>query len=98
MKPAFHHRSTCRLCNGSSLDIAVPLQPIPIATPNVGIAEAGMAAALKRTQVPLDLYLCHDCGHFQLLDVIDPEVQYRNFRYRTTISLGLDAYFNAFAG
>jgi len=94
MKPAFHHRDTCRLCGGTSLDNVVPLRSIPIATPNTG----EVASALKHSRVPLDLYLCHDCGHFQLLDVIDPEVQYLNFRYRTTISLGLDEYFRSFAG
>jgi len=93
MKPAFHHRDTCRLCGGTALENVVPLRPIPIATPNTG----EVAAGLKDAQVPLDLYLCRDCGHFQLLDIIDPEIQYRNFRYRTTISLGLDEYFQAFA-
>jgi SAM-dependent methyltransferase len=94
MKPTFHHRDTCRLCGGTALENVVPLRPIPIATPNTG----KVAAGLKDAQVPLDLYLCRDCGHFQLLDIIDPEIQYRNFRYRTTISLGLDEYFQAFAG
>ena len=94
MKPAFHHRDTCRLCGGTSLDNVVPLRPIPIATPNTG----EVAAGLKTSQVPLDLYLCHDCGHLQLSDIINPEIQYSNFRYRTTISLGLDEYFQAFAG
>ena len=94
MKPAFHHRDTCRLCGGTALENVVPLRPIPIATPNTG----EVAAGLKDAQVPLDLYLCRDCGHFQLLDIIDPEIQYRNLRYRTTISLGLDEDFQAFAG
>lgn len=94
MKPAFHHRDTCRLCGGTALENVVPLRPIPIATPNTG----EVAAGLKDAQVPLDLYLCRDCGHFQLLDIIDPDIQYRNFRYRTTISLGLDEYFQSFAG
>ncbi|GEO37927.1 D-mycarose 3-C-methyltransferase [Skermanella aerolata] len=94
MKSAFHHRDTCRLCGGANVDNVVPLRPIPIATPNTG----EVAAGLKDSQVPLDLYLCRDCGHFQLLDIIDPEIQYRNFRYRTTISLGLDEYFRSFAG
>jgi SAM-dependent methyltransferase len=97
MTTAFTHRDTCRLCLSRAVEIVVPLRPIPIATPNIGIEDHAMADMLKRTHVPLDLYLCRDCGHFQLLDIIDPELHYGNFRYRTTISLGLSEYFTTFA-
>jgi len=82
-------RETCRLCGSASVALAVPLAPIPMVTPNVG--EAG-SDALGNT-VPLDLYLCRECGHLQLLDLVNPELQYNNFRYTTGISLGLDAHF-----
>jgi hypothetical protein len=94
MKPLFRHRDDCRLCHSRAVDKVVPLAPIPLATPNVGmVADGDQAAALA----PLDLYLCHDCGHLQLMDVVDPEFQYNNFAYTTSISLGLTEHFGRMA-
>ena len=91
-------RDTCRLCTSSNVECVVPLQPIPILTPNVD-AELAVRqhAGVQVSTVPLGLYRCNACGHVQLLDVVDPEVQYNNFRYRTTISLGLPEHFVKFA-
>ncbi|MDR3516844.1 MAG: class I SAM-dependent methyltransferase [Azospirillaceae bacterium] len=86
-------RETCRLCGSSSVALAVPLAPIPAVTPNVGQADE----ADLRVTVPLDLYLCRDCGHLQLFDIINPDVQYNNFRYTTSVSLGLGAHFDRLA-
>ena len=85
-------RSDCRLCHSTTLDKVVPLQPIPVRTPNMGRAALD-AASLDSAWVPLDLYRCCGCGHLQLLDMVDPAVQYTNFRYRTSISLGLPEHF-----
>jgi len=98
MKPVFYHRANCRLCQSRAVEIVVPLAPIPVATPNIAMAAKGsegegLAAALA----PLDLYLCRDCGHLQLLDIIDPEVQYTHFAYTTSISLGLTEHFGRMA-
>jgi len=43
--------------------------------------------------VALDLYLCGSCFHIQLADIVNPEVQYTNYRYQTSVSLGLAAHF-----
>jgi len=97
MKPLFRHRDDCRLCHSLALDKVVPLAPIPVATPNVGLASDGEQATLAAALAPLDLYLCRDCGHLQLTDVVDPEVQYNNFAYTTSISLGLTEHFGRMA-
>lgn len=97
MKPLFRHRDDCRLCHSRAVDKVVPLVPIPVATPNVGVASEGAQTALAAALAPLDLYLCADCGHLQLLDVVDPEVQYNNFAYTTSISLGLTEHFGRMA-
>jgi SAM-dependent methyltransferase len=96
MKPLFHHRDDCRLCHSTAVDKVVPLAPIPLATPNIGVAN-GAQATLATALAPLDLYLCRQCGHLQLMDVIDPEVQYNNFAYTTSISLGLTEHFGRMA-
>lgn len=93
MTALFTKRTTCRLCGSAHVEVVVPLQPIPLATPNVGQSEELEEAKRSGQLVPMDLYLCRDCGHFQILDVINPEVQYTNFRYTTSISLGLPEHF-----
>jgi SAM-dependent methyltransferase len=97
MKPLFHRRADCRLCHSSAVEVVVPLAPIPVATPNVGAATVAGRSELAAALAPLDLYLCRDCGHLQLLDVINPEVQYNNFAYTTAISLGLTEHFGRMA-
>jgi SAM-dependent methyltransferase len=98
MKPLFHHRTTCRLCQSGSVEVVVPLAPIPVATPNIGFsAKRAGADGLAEALAPLDLYLCRNCGHLQLLDIIDPDVQYTHFAYTTSISLGLTEHFGRMA-
>jgi SAM-dependent methyltransferase len=77
----------------------VPLREIPIVTPNVDIGSAAQQfAGVQEMSVPLGLYVCRGCGHLQLLDVVSPDVQYNNFSYTTSISLGLPEHFRKFAG
>jgi SAM-dependent methyltransferase len=80
-------RSTCRLCESSDLWTAIPLKPLPVASPNVG-------DGVQVTELaPADVRQCKSCGHLQLAAVVDPEFHYRNFRYVTGISLGLREHF-----
>lgn len=93
-----YKRQTCRLCDSRDLECVVPLREIPIVTPNVDVKNAARQFVGVQAQcVPLALYLCHGCHHLQLLDVISPDVQYNNFSYTTSISLGLPEHFRKFA-
>jgi 2-polyprenyl-3-methyl-5-hydroxy-6-metoxy-1,4-benzoquinol methylase len=87
-KPLSYERAACRLCGSSSLWKAIPLNRLPVASPNVG-----SASTLVRETAAADALQCRDCGHLQLATVVDPEFQYRNFRYFTGISLGLREHF-----
>ncbi len=87
------HRTTCRLCDSARVVLAVPYPPTPIADAYLGTAEASLAQA----SYPLDLYLCEDCGHVQLLDVVDPTELFGHYTYETSVSLGLVAHFQAYA-
>lgn len=80
-------RTTCRLCKSAKLWKAIPLHPLPVASPNVGLSAMTVGLA------PADVYQCEDCGFLQLNTVVDPEFQYRNFKYVTGISLGLREHF-----
>lgn len=84
-------RSTCRACGASHLRKVVPLVPVPIVSPNVGETEGGSAYAGKTA--PLDVFLCEECGLFQLLHIVDPGLLYRHYLYRTAISKGLVEHF-----
>lgn len=97
MKQYFFRRETCRLCGSRNVPMAVPLEPLPIASPNIGLTGSLAIDQGMRQTVPLDLYRCGDCGHLQLMSVIDPGVQYNTFLYVTSISLGLTEHFSKMA-
>lgn len=86
-RPLAFARTTCRLCGSDGLTNVIPLKPLPVASPNVG------RSAVVRDIAAADVMQCDKCGHFQIISVVDPEFQYRNFRYFTGISLGLREHF-----
>jgi len=96
MKALYFPLRECILCRSTSLVEAVPLAPMPIATPTFAVPEHlrtddAFAAA------PLELMLCRDCGHLQTSHRIDPEFNYRNYVYTTASSLGLVEHFRGLA-
>lgn len=72
-----HRRTQCRLCGGASLELVLALTPTPPANAFVP------ASALGVTQecIPLDVHQCVDCGHVQLLDVVDPGEMFSEYVY-----------------
>jgi len=88
-----YRRDTCRLCNGRSLELVLPIKPTPIADAYIP------AERLDEVQecYPLDLFLCGSCGHVQLLDVVDAGLLFGNYIYVTSSSLGLVAHFENYA-
>ena len=93
MSKSCFRRTTCRLCDSLELDLALQLRAMPI-------ADGFVPAELKdvpQEHFPLDLFLCRNCGHAQLLDVVDPEILYRNYIYTTSTSLGLDQHYLQYA-
>jgi SAM-dependent methyltransferase len=90
---ALTRKSECRLCKGRRLHLALPLQPSPIADAYVPASGLGIAQATY----PLDLYLCGDCGHVQNIDVVNPELLFRDYLFTTSSSAGLVAHFRQYA-
>lgn len=86
-------RGTCRLCGSSRIVCSIPLAQVPIVSPNVGTEKDGQGGDLTQIVAPLDNYVCQDCGLIQLIHVVNPELIYRNYLYRTNISLGLAEHF-----
>lgn len=96
MRDIVHKRETCRGCGSDRIVLSVPLAKVPVISPNVGdVPDAGRDA--QEVVAPLDNYLCLDCGLIQLLHVVDPSLIYRNYLYRTAVSLGLARHFAGLA-
>jgi hypothetical protein len=87
------HKTDCRLCGSTRLDHVLPIRPS-------AIGDAFVTAdrlSEKQELYPLDCYLCLDCGHLQNLDVVDPDILFRDYTYRTSVSLGLVEHFKRYA-
>ncbi len=87
------HKDACRLCESKRLELVLPLLPSAIGDAFVG------PDRLDEPQgtYPLATYLCLDCGHLQNLDVVNPEILFRDYTYRTSVSLGLVEHFRQYA-
>ena len=86
-------RATCRLCDSGDLSLVLSLTPTPPANAFV------TADALNAPQecFPLDLSLCGECGHLQLLHVVDPDVLFADYVYVSGTSPSFVAHFEDYA-
>ena len=92
MKPRFRTRSTCRLCDSSEIVQVFSFSP---SQPVDGFRPHGHPY-LALPRFPMDLYICSDCGHVQLLDVVNPEVLYGDYIYTSSSSPDLENHFNSY--
>jgi len=83
-------RTACRLCDGLDLELVLKLTPTPA-------ADAYLRVKRDQEAYPLDLYLCLQCGHAQLLDVVDPAVLFGDYIYVTSSSPGMVDHFRSYA-
>jgi hypothetical protein len=81
-RPTHYLRTECRACGGADLRKFLELGPQPLANafPRTPDDFAG------EERYPLDVYFCEQCALVQLLDVIDPEVLFRDYIYVTGTS------------
>jgi len=86
-------RNDCRLCGSTDLECVLPIRPSAIG--DAFIAADRLSEAQET--YPLDTYLCLDCGHLQNLDIVDPELLFKHYTYRTSASLGLVEHFKRYA-
>jgi SAM-dependent methyltransferase len=92
MKTKFIHRDNCRLCSSKNLEIVVELAPVPLAEKYTLPDEPDDCESF-----PLDLYMCRDCGHVQLLDVIDSERLWDDYTYHSGQTKGIIEHFQEVA-
>jgi SAM-dependent methyltransferase len=70
-------RGTCRLCGSARLEMVLSLAPTPPA--NAFVPDS--ARAQPQDRYPLDVHFCEECGHVQLLDVVDPRLLFEHYVY-----------------
>ena len=73
------NRNTCRLCDSYNLYIFYKMIPTPLA--NHFISEIK-----NQPIIPLDICICENCKHIQLLQIVNPECQYSNYLYLSSTS------------
>ena len=79
MKAKVLKRTTCRLCESSNVEMAVKLEPIPLTEKYLTQDQLNDETHLY----DIDLFMCLDCGHVQIFDIIDPLVLWDNFTFRS---------------
>lgn len=92
----FHEKIDCALCGARDLQRVLALGAMSIATPNFKVVDGAVRQDAERA-VPLDLMLCRSCGQLQVSHVGNPNIQYPNYVYRTSLSTGLREHFEALA-
>ena len=87
-------RSLCRLCDSPKLILVVPLEPTPVAEKYLTSKDLN-----KQEEIicPLDLYMCKNCGHVQLIDIVDPNYLYSDYTYSSGNSPELVNHFKEYA-
>ena len=73
------NREKCRLCNSYNLNVFFNLEPTPPA--NHFVLNPTM-----QSKIPLDVALCDNCKHIQLVQIVDPKYQYSNYLYVSSTS------------
>ena len=93
MTSTIYRRDNCRLCQSRELTLALPLKATALADAYIPKERLNV----PQPTYPLDLYLCRGCGHVQLLDVIPPDILFRDYTYVSASSLRLDEHFIRYA-
>ncbi len=93
MTPVHSRRTACRSCGGARLREFLSLGPTPLANAFLRSEEEFEA----EPSFPLDVSFCQDCTLVQLVDVIDPELLFRDYIYVSGTSRTMNAHFERYA-
>lgn len=83
-KMTTYRRNTCRVCGNNKLERYLDLGLMPLAN-NL---EASETDATSANRYPLEVEFCENCKLSQLSYVIDPEILFRYYTYRSSINGG----------
>lgn len=93
LKVSMTHRESCRLCGSKNLEIVVKLDPIPLAEK---YTEQGQPVETEEFY-PVDLWMCKECGHVQIVDVIDSGKLWDDYTYHSGQTKGIVDHFKKVA-
>ena len=82
-------RTSCRLCSHKNLSKVFkisPSQPVDGFRPHAH-------EYLNLPRFNMDLYMCNNCGHHQLLDIVNPDILYGSYIYTSSSSPDLNKHF-----
>src|SRR5437763_4674371 len=88
-----YRRKSCRACGGQDLPVVLPLGRTPL-------ANAFLPSPADFTQeqtYDLAVHFCRNCSLVQLLEVVDPEVLFRNYIYLTGFADTISAHNRAYS-
>ena len=74
-----YHRTECRLCGSKKLKKTIPLEKIPLTEKYITEDQLNSTYDLY----PIDVYMCLDCSHVQILDCIDADILWDDFTFRS---------------
>jgi SAM-dependent methyltransferase len=72
-------RTSCRACGGTRLASFLTLGEVPLANAFLTVDQLGQ----PEPRFPLEVFFCEVCSLVQLLHVVNPEVLFSNYLYRT---------------
>src|SRR5450631_639198 len=74
---ACRRRVSCRLCGSKKLEKVLSLEPSPPANSFVTRDRLDVG----QQKFPLEVAMCGDCSHVQLMDVLDPRLLFEEYVY-----------------
>lgn len=88
----YHRRKNCRICQSENLNVFLDYGDMPLAGNFV------FPSDLEKVKLyPMDLAVCLDCSLVQILNVVDPEVIFTDYRYLSSVTQTLTRHFSEYA-
>lgn len=86
------HRDDCRICKSKDLVKFLSFGKMPLAGGFIKKEEI-----TNEKSYPLDVYFCRKCKEVQLLDVVSPNVLFKDYRYLSSVTKTLSEHFAKYA-
>lgn len=90
---SYSERRLCGLCSSESLTEVMALEPTPLANEFVRTERASE----KQEKIPLTLSQCVSCGHYQLIEIVEPKTLFENYVYVSGTSAAFVEHFQKLA-